>query len=181
MFKPVALSAIHTSSRGSSHYPKGVQNSKAMHRRSTLMSLGSLVMQIWCNAWAVALQGCSQGTFLWKEPEKSTGPWLLRGQSCFFHHQHESLQGFRSLKFPLVKHIKLFQYYSEDAIFICKWLLSALQQTQAQAKIFCIKEHRLDRMSRTFSFNPFSLIVLQKLFHIVSFTEIYGNLYGSFI
>lgn len=79
--------------------PKAVQNSKALHRRNILMSLGSLVMQIWGNTCAVAPQGCSQGTFLWKEPEKGTGSWLLRGQSCcFFHHQHDSTQGLRSLK-----------------------------------------------------------------------------------
>lgn len=62
------------------------------------MSLGSLVMQIWCKTCAAAPQGCSQGTFLWKEPEKGTGSWLLRGQSCFFHHQYHSAQGFRSPK-----------------------------------------------------------------------------------
>lgn len=78
-------------------YPKAVQNCKALNRRRILMSLGSLVMQIWCNTCAVAPQGSSQGTFLWKEPEKGTGSQLLRGQSCFFHHQDGSALAFRPL------------------------------------------------------------------------------------
>lgn len=95
MYKPVPLSGMLTSFRAPHPYPKAVQNSKALHRRSIQMSLGSLVMQICCNTCAVAPQGCSQGTFLWKEPEKGTESWLLRGQSCcFFHHQHDSAQKF---------------------------------------------------------------------------------------
>lgn len=108
-------------------YPKAVQNCKAVNRRSILMSLGSLVMQIWCNTCAVAPQGRSQGTLLWKEPEKGTASRLLRGQSCFFHHQDGSAQAFRPLN-SLWSSTSNFQYHSYNAIFICEWLLSPLQQ-----------------------------------------------------
>lgn len=83
---------------------------------------------------------------------------------------------FQVSKVPLVK---FFQYYSYNVIFICKWLLSVLQQQDRHRQRYFVSRST-DRTGcpGPLASAPFSLTVLQELFHIVSVTKSDGNLYG---
>lgn len=94
------------------HYPKAVRNYQAVHRKSFLLSLGSLMMQIWCNVCGVAPQGCIPRRISVGRATKRHRIMASKRTKPLLSPPRWQCTSFQAPEVPLVKHAKLFQYCS---------------------------------------------------------------------